>query len=711
MDRVEGTHDKMLKLENELYVVEMDPDHGTIQRVTDKVGGFDLITEPRLAESFRLLVPLPDLHANYIVGRDQSLTSSRKTANGIALEWEGPLTSDNGAFDILVTMWVELIGEEIEFRIYVQNNTLHEVAEVWYPILGGMTGLGGDDQARRSTMALVPNGYAQWHQNLFRTFGKGYDLGTPVPEHLFTYPSRMSMPWMSLYQPELGRGAYFAAHDLEPRAKTLRLAMHPGIAHRREGGDWPMPDEVGGEPMGVVANWAFFPYTRPGGEFEGPPIVLRFHEGDWRQAGALYRGWFTHHFPIVDSQDAWVRQETAYLDTMFLLPEDNVNVTFSQIPEWAQSAADNGLRAVLISGWHCGGHDRGYPQYEPDPRLGTWEDLEAGISKCHEMGLRVFFFVNIQPVDTTTEAYRKEWHRYLVKDPAGCSYGLYGWGMGTLGARAGFTRTALTQVDPAFPEVRDALVQQMKKLAEVGADGVHIDKLLMHALDFNPDLEGSPDKVVWEGTLRCVEEMLAACREVRPDFCISYEGWWDRLMAYSDVVWWAPDCDSVIKTVFPQWVPCVGVTQPYDYNVVNWAVLRGHNLLVGPASYTAGMDYPPMRGLAKYIGEVTRIRRELLNFVSRGELLDPAELQVDEGFRTDGQGHWNVFRDTESGRRAAVIANLGRAPKTASGIAFDGNADGPVIIHQPFEGVRKARMPVMLEIPGERVAFLLEEAL
>jgi hypothetical protein len=487
--------------------------------------------------------------------------------------------------------------------------------------------------------------------------------------------------------------------------------MHPGVACHRTDGDWPRADEVDGQPLGVTASWTYFPYMKRGETFDGPPAVLRFHEGDWRDAAAIYRAWFTRHFPVVDSRKHWIRKETAYLDTMFLLPEDNVNVTFREMPSWAKSASDNGVGAVLVSGWHCGGHDRGYPRYEPDPRLGTWDDLAAGIRQCHEAGVRVFFFVNIQPVDLTTDEYREKWHRYLVKDPWGCSYGLYGWGMGTLGARTGMTRTPLVQVDPAFPEVRAAIVGQMRKLAEIGADGVHIDKLLPYPLDFNPDLDISPDRALWEGTLRCVEEMVAACRAVNPDFCISYEGWWDRLLAFADVVWWAPDCDSVIKTAFPQWVPCVGVTQPYDYNVVNLAVLRAQDLLVGPANYTQGMDYPPMRALCRYIGEVSRIRRALLDFVSRGELLDSSELKLEGSFAASASGRRSVFRDVLTGRRAAVLANLGSQPLTALNVRFADRPDGPVAIHQPFEQPRRSAAPVTVEIPPERVAFVVEQAL
>src|SRR5207248_6693498 len=106
---------------------------------------------------------------------------------------------------------------------------------------------------------------------------------------------------------------------------------------------------------------------------------------------------------------------------MFLLPEGNVVMKFSDIPRWAGDARDYGVRAVLISGWNIGGHDSHYPYYEPDPRLGTWEDLANGIRACHAMGVKVLFFANFSPVDCDTDWYRRELHRYCSMNRWGIS--------------------------------------------------------------------------------------------------------------------------------------------------------------------------------------------------------------------------------------------------------------------------------------------------
>src|SRR5689334_20123633 len=91
-------------LENDLYRVDVDSETGVICKIFDKTGGIDLITEPRLADNFRLLIPLPDLEGNYLNGKEQRLASIDKEPNSLLLHWTAPLTTSRGPLDVRVTM-------------------------------------------------------------------------------------------------------------------------------------------------------------------------------------------------------------------------------------------------------------------------------------------------------------------------------------------------------------------------------------------------------------------------------------------------------------------------------------------------------------------------------------------------------------------------------------------------------------------------------
>jgi len=289
--------------------------------------------------------------------------------------------------------------------------------------------------------------------------------------------------------------------------------------------------------------------------------------------------------------------------------------------------------------------------------------------------------------------------------------------MGTLAARLGLTKAPLSVASLGIPEYRKLLLRRMERLAKAGADGLHIDKCSPFMLNFNPRLTASPDRVEWEAHLLFLDELFDRCRAINPEFQISYESWWDRLMPYSDVCWWAPDSHSVMKVVFPHWVSHAGIVQPYDYNMVNLATVRGQNLLVGPANYTDSMRYAPMKDLCAYVGEVTRIRNELLDFVSRGELVDASEplfasrqpvLRLSGPSAKDTNLRWSVFRNAVTGVRTAVLANLGRTPMRGLSVSFTGEGRGRCQVHRPFRKPASAALPVVIGIPPERLAIVVE---
>ena len=72
--------------------------------------------------------------------------------------------------------------------------------------------------------------------------------------------------------------------------------------------------------------------------------------------------------------------------------------------------------------------------------------------------------------------------------------------MGTLWGRMGHPK-CMVWAAPAFPQFRRILVDQFARLAQIGADGVHVDKMFPAAIDYNPNLPMSPDTAPWEGAI------------------------------------------------------------------------------------------------------------------------------------------------------------------------------------------------------------------
>ena len=283
----------MIKMENDFYMLEIDRDHGSIKRIYDKNAKIEMITEPRLAESFRLLLPLGQRQqANYILGKDQRLTTIEEKPNGLTLGWAGPLRNHAGdPFDLTVVMKIEFEGDAVKIDMNVRNRTEHKLMEAWYPILGGLTGLG----ERKQTLVHIPwqteeNGA---NPDIFWNTRNPWNLGTDVPEIIFECPGGMPSTWMDIYNKNLNRGVYFGLEDNTSRKKLFRVEMQPGIGTMRLDDTWPLPNEIDPRfPVGLIFCWVYYlpeAETKAGESFHGATAVLRFHEGDWKSALTIFK--------------------------------------------------------------------------------------------------------------------------------------------------------------------------------------------------------------------------------------------------------------------------------------------------------------------------------------------------------------------------------------------------------------------------------------
>lgn len=673
---------KTLFVENPEIKLEMGQENGVFLGVMDTVGKAAITSVTGEAGNFRLVVRKDDGKLVTIQGKDQLLASSEKIRDGTVLCWKSPLKAADGElFEINVSMKVLLTGRKIEFSLDLENKTEFKVAEVQYPILSG--GIGSIlDESKSSWLLNYPDPY----------LNKLPDAAMPA-DYTGNYPYWMGMPWIDISSPEMNAGLFFANLDPLSRHKTIRVEK---------------PTVPGGSRSFGTMYWVHYPYCKPKAKFAGPPVVLQFHQGDWRTSCELYREWFIKQFGIADPAKHWLRQLPAYQDVMFLLPEGNVNMRFADMPQWARDGLKYGIKAVLVSGWQVGGHDGWYPYYTPDPRLGTWDDLKAAIQECHKMGVKVFFFVNYQPVDNNTEWYQKELKRYQLMDING-NFGAGGFGMGTVAGRLRWTERKLTNVSPGFPEYRQIITRQMVELTKVGADGLHFDKFHIPGLNFNPDLPVGPDFAETTELMRGLEEVVKACRKVNPDIVFSFETYWDRAMQYSaGVTWhWGPmqDCFHMTKFVFPEWTNCLSINQPYDYAVVNNCVMYGYQMLVGPRNYTASIGDPAYAQIGAYIKDAIEVVENLKETVFLGRYLnhDGVVLEQADVIR------YAVHQNMKTGKRAVVIVNPTMESKEAVLKGFADSVNIDATLYRPGLTPSRIGLPMVIMIPGERFVIVEEK--
>jgi hypothetical protein len=143
----------------------------------------------------------------------------------------------------------------------------------------GMTGL----QLKSTELVRPVNAHDVATTDVFRVFSNMSWLGDQGPEQFYSYPQDVQTPWAELFAAKLNRSVYFGMNAKPARSPVLRLELIPSNSQTvREDGNWPRPSELKGEPVGVSLCFADFANAPPGKTYQAPPVLLLFHDGDWR---------------------------------------------------------------------------------------------------------------------------------------------------------------------------------------------------------------------------------------------------------------------------------------------------------------------------------------------------------------------------------------------------------------------------------------------
>jgi hypothetical protein len=673
----------------------------------------ELIREPRLGENFRLLLPKPGYQAAYFNSREQKVSSFETEPDGVLCTYDslrrtGSTENDPETIPVKVHYRIRVAGQQLLFSIDVDNPTERKLAEVMYGIIGGQQGIGN----RLDTESLVPGSTTNLASGLFSRFhGGGYgggNLGIRYDAAAFTYPGNMSMGWMDVFNTKADVGYYYANQDPELRLSLLDIEMRPFAKSASIRDSWPSSADANGEPIGITMGWVDFPWTSHG-TFSAGPVALQVHRGDWHTASGIYRSWYDQHFALPRTR-SWLRREMAWQSIILSNSEDVVVHRFDELPPLAADAKKYGITTFEILGWDIGGIDRGYPQYTPDPRLGTPDEFRKALADIRALGVHPLIFSNVQVADTATQVFRDSLKQYTVDGLWAPDWPLYGWGEGTISARAGLTRSNMTLVNPIHPAFRENLIHQYLELLQEGAEGFQFDKTnILAELDFNPGLRVPPDKSLVQGVLDTFQELLRKGRTIDPNLALASEIWYDRAFPYIDVSYLRMgniDIGSTaLRYTFPEWTATIFGESPGDFGPMNNGMRYGLVWALAPRHYNNSVNDPLTRPLAQYVSELIKIRKEYSDLLFYGRFNDTIGAKVQGG--TDIR--YSVFKSFQLHNKTAacVVVNFGDNPESAE-VSFD-DATGKVTIAAPFHENRTAALPVQLTIPPHQLAVIVKQ--
>ena len=469
----------------------------------------------------------------------------------------------------------------------------------------------------------------------------------------------MSMPWIDIYDASGRVGVTLADLDDRPAGaiSAFFTQLFPCTSWRGGRQCWPTRLEAGEEPVAMTLGWARFPFVAPGARWESAPVTLRFHGGTWWQAAQWYRQWFDRVMPFpVDKRRSWLSKQDAWQSTIINYPEGTVNVRFEDLPRLAEAARRAGVHVLQLDGWHVGGIDRNYPEYRPDPVLGSEQDLRSAIARCQQLGVHVLLFANLQWANIETDWFRRELDRYAVKDPRGFARNTMGWEYHTLLGLAGECESRMVVMDPAHEAFERIIAEQLEGVIGLGPDGLQIDKLgAGFAVDYTPGLPVAPGEAVMKGCWTVLERLHRQV-EVRPgELALAGEAHWDRAMPFIDASYSRFFSETHLPTTavaFPEFRQTNCIVGKYDRSMVNNCVRYGHivNLEMGCLHGDAS-DAPE---LARYVSTVLSLRRQLSSVVWDSRLAEPIEVGLE--LEADEHLHSSVHRSLGS-RGGAVVLN------------------------------------------------------
>ncbi len=291
---------KFIKLENETCLVEVSRANGSLTRIRDKQAGLELILEPRLAGSYKFARPIPGrepwqtIEANWIFGPDQRLTAHQADGPRLRLRWDGPLKNYLGEkYNVSVVETIELTTGGLLFNLDIENSSPCPVGEVYFPVLGGLQGLGRTrGQVKATQMVRPAAGGGPATTDLFRAFTSFSWLGDHGPEQFYACPKDQPEPWVGFDGTKIGRSVCLGALEASNRTLVIRLELRPASSGTlRDDGNWPRLEELRGLPAGVELSFVDIANCPAPRAYHASPVFLEFLRGGTQEMGDAFARW------------------------------------------------------------------------------------------------------------------------------------------------------------------------------------------------------------------------------------------------------------------------------------------------------------------------------------------------------------------------------------------------------------------------------------
>jgi hypothetical protein len=656
-------------LENEALRLRFDRETGCLTELVALQTGWHVLDRPDLGLSFRLMIPLPGQRNNPVYGEHQpaSAVALDDDGQGLTLVWNGVDSIHGGHHDVTVTQHVRLAARQVLFELSIDNRCPYVVENVYAPYLGDVRPPSAEpfsafhcDYGTSQEWPLAPT-----YQNRFGYYGDDYPTQ-------FGYPPGGGAPTAPFVLLRDAReGLYVGVNTPSAELVSWHTELRPGYADALES-TVPAGLEIGGKDVSMRFAAVHVPYVLPGEQRTLTPIVVEPYQGSWQQGVDLYKRWRSSWMTPA-RPPAWAGEPHSWLQIQMNSPEDELRFRFTDLGAVGEQCAQHGVHAIQLVGWNDGGQDQNNPSHDPDPRLGTADELRAAIATVRALGVKVILFSKFTWADRATKWYREDLKRLAIKDPYGDDYVYDGYRYFTATQLLNINTKRLIPMCFLSEDYLRICEEEFKKVLALKPDGILFDECQHHTpalLCFDPYHGHRVGAPVYANDRVLIDRLRRIAAPTNPDFLFAGEACYDwELETYQLAYFrsWGKHHVPLSRYLQPHVSFMTAITGFDDRNMLNQCLLYRYVISYEPYHFKGHLDDFPLT--LAYGRMIDALRTELREYLWDGEFLDRVGAQVIR----DGQPHhpYAVFRHGDQRRLCVVVANYDRAQAIVVQVTLD----------------------------------------
>ncbi len=648
-----------LVLDNENLHLEFERGNGALVGLSAR-NGWQILNRPSLGLSWRLLLPLSEeKRDNPVYGEKQPLASLDVTPDGhtATFVWDRVMSEFGGQHDIKLSLNVTMRARQAVFAMTVENHSDYVVENVYSPYLGDVQHPAGEEWLK--SFLYQYNTSQEW--SMWPTFQNmrgyyGVDYPTQVSSWVAGCGAPMS-PFILVRGPR--QGLYVGVDEPSSELVAWQAELRPGYGSSI---DARVPETPAISGLDVATRFAavHVPYIRPGETRALTPIAVEAYQGGWQQGVDIYKQWRSQWMKPAEPP-AWAREPHSWQQLHINSPEDELRIRFVDLPQVGAECARHGVKAIQLVGWNDGGQDQGNPSHNPDPRLGTFEELKEAIAKIQAMGVKIILFAKFTWADRGTEWFRKDLIRLAIKDPYGDYYMHQGYQYQTMTQLLDINTKRLVPMCFGSEEYLRLCDEEFKKTLDLGAAGILFDECLHHGpalLCFDESHGHRAGWPVYANDRLLIQRFSRLVGEVgkQGDFLFAGEATYDWEMEAYQLSYQRTENKQHVplsRYMLPGAQFMTAVTGFDDRNMINQCLMYRYIISYEPYNFKGHLDDYPLT--MAYGRQMDALRTELRDYLWDGGFCDNVGATVNAG----GQPHhpYSVFRNAKNGKLAVVVCN------------------------------------------------------